>query len=176
MSQVTSVWVMTFICDMNHSYIASRMSIVTYEWVMSHMNESCHIWMSHVTYEWVMSHLNHSDMYESCHVCMSHLQSSYHQVLFSHEWVMTYIRDMAHSHVISIWVMSHLGGSCFICMSHVTSKWVMLHLNESCHIWMSHVTFEWVTCKAPFNSRSSSYLTWIHQCHIMNTPSQYTYG
>jgi len=37
------------------------MSHVTYEWVMSHMNESCHIWMSHVTYEWVMSH-----MYESC--------------------------------------------------------------------------------------------------------------
>jgi len=26
------------------------------------MNESCHIWMSHVTYEWVMSHMN-----ESCH-------------------------------------------------------------------------------------------------------------
>jgi len=32
-----------------------RMSHVTYEWVMLHMNESCHIWMSHVTYEWVMS-------------------------------------------------------------------------------------------------------------------------
>jgi len=28
--------------------------------VMSHMNESCHIWMSHVTYEWVMSHMNES--------------------------------------------------------------------------------------------------------------------
>jgi len=36
---------------------------VTYEWVMSHMNESCHIWMSHVTYEWVMSHMN-----ESCQI------------------------------------------------------------------------------------------------------------
>ena len=30
---------------------------------MSHMNESCHIWMSYVTYEWVMSHMN-----ESCHI------------------------------------------------------------------------------------------------------------
>jgi len=26
------------------------------QWVMSHMNASCQIWMSHVTYEWVMSH------------------------------------------------------------------------------------------------------------------------
>ena len=25
---------------------------------MSHMNESCHIWISHVTYEWVMSYMN----------------------------------------------------------------------------------------------------------------------
>ena len=33
------------------------MSHVTCEWVMSHMNESCHIWMSHVTYEWVTSHI-----------------------------------------------------------------------------------------------------------------------
>ena len=28
--------------------------------VMSHMNESCLIWMSHVSYEWVMSHMNES--------------------------------------------------------------------------------------------------------------------
>ena len=39
------------------------MSHVTYERVMSHMNESCLIWMRHVSYEWVMSHIN-----ESCHV------------------------------------------------------------------------------------------------------------
>jgi len=31
---------------------------------MPHMNESCHILMSHVTYEWVMSHMN-----ETCHTC-----------------------------------------------------------------------------------------------------------
>jgi len=36
---------------------------VTYEWVMSYLNESCHVWMSHtwmslVTCAWVMSHMN----------------------------------------------------------------------------------------------------------------------
>ena len=34
--------------------------------VMSNMNESCHVRMSHVTYQWVMSRTN-----ESCHVPMS---------------------------------------------------------------------------------------------------------
>jgi len=38
--------------------------------VTSHMNESCHIRMSHVTYEWVTSHMN-----ESRHIWMSHVIS-----------------------------------------------------------------------------------------------------
>ena len=61
------------------------MSQVTYEWVMSHMNESCHIWMHrrkamshdsyqnviskcHISFELVTSHIK-----ESCHICMSHV-------------------------------------------------------------------------------------------------------
>jgi len=40
----------------------------TYEWVMSHMNESWHIWMSHGTYEWVMAHMNES-WHSSCTDC-----------------------------------------------------------------------------------------------------------
>ena len=34
------------------------MSHVTCEWVMSHRNESCHMWMSHVTFEWITSHVH----------------------------------------------------------------------------------------------------------------------
>ena len=48
-----------------------------YEWVMSHMNESCPIWMSHGPYEWVMSHMNESwPIWMSCtlHMQWSHLK------------------------------------------------------------------------------------------------------
>ena len=77
----------------------------TCKWVMSHMSESYHIWVSHVTYEWVMSHMS-----ESCHTRVSHV---------THEWVMSHMSDM--TRVTYEWVMSHIS------MSHVT------HLNESCH-------------------------------------------
>ena len=40
---------------------------VSNRWVMSHMNEACHIRMRHVTYEWVPSHTN-----ESWHIWTSH--------------------------------------------------------------------------------------------------------
>ena len=122
------VWRDSFICDM-------------YKWVMSHMNESCHIWMSHVTYEWVMSHMN-----ESCHIWMSHV---------TYEWVMSHTNESCHmwmSHVICEWVTSHTNESCHIWMSRATHMheschiWMSCatHMNESCHIWMGHVTYEWV--------------------------------
>ena len=134
---------------------------VAYEWVMSHMNESCHIWMSHVTYEWVMSHMN-----GSCHIWMSHV---------IHEWV------MSHNQPCHIWMSRVTYGVASISRidkilglfckrarlkrrysaketynfidpndrSHPTGRyvaceWVMSHMNESCHTWMSHVTCEWV--------------------------------
>jgi len=51
---------------------------------MSHMNESCHAWMSHVTYEWVMSRMN-----ESCHIWESRR---------THAWVMSHRNEPYHKH------------------------------------------------------------------------------
>ena len=71
---------------------------VTHEWVMSHVNESCQMWMIHITYEWVLSNtrMRHvaytwvkSSMnvhvhtwqkrvtwlfYGSCHVCTNYVR------------------------------------------------------------------------------------------------------
>jgi len=60
-SRHTYAWVTSHICmsHVTHMHdMALRELNLTYEWVVSHMNESCHIWMSRVTYEWVVSHIN----------------------------------------------------------------------------------------------------------------------
>jgi len=41
---------------MSHVPWYASFSMVTCKWVMSHMNESCHVTMSYATYAWVMSH------------------------------------------------------------------------------------------------------------------------
>jgi len=77
-----------------------RMSHVSYEWFMSHMNESCCtcvIWMSHVSYEWFMSHTN-----EPCFIWTIHV---------SYEWAMFHMNELC-----LIW-MSHL-----IWINNVTHK------------------------------------------------------
>ena len=47
-SFVCVTW-LVHMCNMTHSYV----TVV----LQGHMNEKCHIWMSHVTYEWVMTHV-----------------------------------------------------------------------------------------------------------------------
>jgi len=121
----------------------------TYEWVMAHlndschlwkhMNESCHIWIRHITYEWVMSHVN-----ESYHIWMSHVTC---------EWVILHMNESCHlwsskrrmilrSLLIVAISYYHMNESCRIRMSHLTSEWLMSPMNASRHVWMSHVTSE----------------------------------
>ena len=116
------------------------------EWVMSHMNESCHKWIRHITYEctWMSgSYLLITTFHpqnESCHIWMSH---------FTYEWAMSRMNESRH-----IW-MSHVTHECKW-MSHVTHECTWMRGSclwpsayhpqyESCHICMSHVFYECVT-------------------------------
>jgi len=97
----------------------------TYEWVLSHMHESRHLWMSHVTYEWVMSLMN-----ESCRICMSHV---------TYEWVMSHIDESCHiwmSHVTHAWVMSPMNESYHVWISHVTYERVMSRMARKWNKWV----------------------------------------
>ena len=85
--------------------------------VVSHMNESCRIWMIHVTHEWVMPHRN-----TSCHLywwVVSH-------ILMSH---VTYIDESCHK--------AHMDPSC-----HVTYIDESCHMNESCNTWRSNTSYK----------------------------------
>ena len=98
-------------------------SHVTYECVMSYINESCHIWMSHVTYEWVMAHMN-----ESCHIWMSHV---------TYEWVIEHSGFSSELNFENFYLVhspDEISESCHILMSHVIYEWVMSHMNESWHV------------------------------------------
>jgi len=145
--------VQSIICDMTHPpggscLEAIRMCLLTYQWVMSHINESCTIWMGHVTYRWVMCvdledlvwkqfEWVFSPINESCHIWMSHV---------TYKWVMYHMNGSCHTwtiHVTYEWVMSHTDWSCAVtwgsCLeairiSFLTYQWVMSRINESCHM------------------------------------------
>jgi len=102
-----------------HIFLDTESCHITHEWGMSHMNESCHIWMRHVTYECVMSHMN-----ASCHIWMRHV---------TYECVMSHMNESCHiwtSHVTYERVMSHMNESCHIWIRHVTYEYVMSHVNQ----------------------------------------------
>jgi len=99
----------------SHGWVMAH-ALVTYEWVTSRMNESCHTWMSHATHEWVMPHMN-----ESCHTWMSLVtHGTYASV--THEWVM--------SRMISWAQQEHA------VVPESRRMWIG-------HAWMSHVTLPW---------------------------------
>ena len=139
-------------CDMTHE--SSRvLSLVLYEWVMSHIKSAR---------EWVMSHMTH----ESCHI---------HELLL-YEWVMSHIKSARE------WVMSHMTHeSCHIhelvlyewVMSHIKSarEWVMSHMtHESCHI-HELVLYEWVMSRM----KSASESMWHDSLHIWRAQGNESY-
>jgi len=133
---VTShVWVMfTSHVSRNAWSYYKKMGHVTYKCAMSHINESCHVWIRHMR-------ISESPcVYESCVYVMTHL-----------EYVrMRESRRMHHQSTKYLYTWSghvtHVNKSCHVWMSLATGKRVMSRVNESWHIWMSHVTYgrvEW---------------------------------
>jgi len=181
-ADLPSVYIST--CHDTYDSRCIWMSHGTYEWVMSHMNESCHIWLSHVihschiwmshgTYKWVMVHMN-----ESRHTCMSHgtyewvmVRTSVLRSTMRRSFIKIYIDEPWYiwtSHGTYEWVMVHINESWCIWMSHGTYKWVMviyqsvmIHMHESRHIWMRHGASEWVLA----HMNGSWYIWMSHGAH-----------
>jgi len=75
---------------------------VTHEWVMSRMNQPCHLWMSHVPHT-----------RKNVDLCIRARWAAEIRSQDKHDWV-----------------MSHMNESCHTWMSHVTYEWVMSHMIE----------------------------------------------
>ena len=93
------VWHELFICvtclihmfDMIYSFVWHDSFLIrrAHEWVMPHMNRSCHIWMNHAT------HMN-----KSCHIWVNHVT---HTIESCYVWI---------SHATHESVLSHMNQSC----------------------------------------------------------------
>ena len=120
---------------------------------VSHVNESCHMWMSHVSYEWFFDasfgqiifqkYLDRGEMSTGC-VCMSYVNKSC-RIWMARCLGRLYFRNTWTGARCQLGVcVSHVNESRHMWMSRVSCEWVMSHVNESWHVWMSHVTCEWV--------------------------------
>jgi len=145
------------------------MSHATYEWVMSHENESCHthdtvmsrineLWhrqLSHVTHARVMSNINESrHTYERVksslpeswskaplhHTLQTHTRISH----VTHDWVMTH---WSHWHIddtlmCTIYRPSFIDGRRLLCITlcRLTHELATSYMIESCQREMSHDT------------------------------------
>jgi len=163
-----------------------------YEWVVSHSNATCHIWMPHATCKFTKSHISEtyyiwiSQMYDWV---MSHSNASNHTWIHTrriYDWVMAHMNESCHirmSHVTYGWGMSHMNrsrhillqrGHIYPCKGGVRGIWSVAYyesslMNESCHRWMSHVTYIRVkaACEAYGVSHiNKSYYIWMsHIAH-----------
>jgi len=157
------VFVLGLLCCIYRAYLCCIFvcnKAITFDGVMSHMNESCHIrkshvslpllricmqqgkhiWLSHVPYEWVMSRTK-----QSC-------QLTFAAYLYANSG--NHIRL---SHVPYEWVMSHTKKSRQLTSAAYLYATRQTHWIESCPIWMGDVTYETVM---------SAYLCYVSVCKL----------
>jgi len=124
---------------------------------VSHVKESCDMWMSHVTYVYTYTHIY---MYTHMHICV-YRHKCIHLYVYLHFLCMNeggvcidihvriylciYIFYISVRHITYKWVTPCMNTSRHIWTSHVTYEQVTSRMNKSRHIWTSHVTYEQVT-------------------------------
>jgi len=160
----------------SHKVRTPQITRVNYEWVMSHRNGSCHIWMSHFTPTlWAPPLFGNNELspqgggthkvaaptnYTKSWSTLRELKK--HAFFWSHlyvTWVFhTCLACLVHTRVgaTTLWerfvcIRRHTGiyrkDLCAVRMSHVPYDWVMSRMNESCLVWLSHVMYDWaVSC------------------------------
>jgi len=117
------------------------------------LNGYYHVWKSHIAYRWVISHMNNSwHVYERVMSLrtrspvskrvMSHINESCHTgvMLRMNAWrsQVTHIHESCHRELAVLYLYE----SCHTWMSHVTCEGVMSRMNE----WRSHVTHIHESC------------------------------
>jgi len=140
------------------------MSHVTYQWVMSRINESCPMWTAQGHWRscppasWVVSHVSHlnesrayliwmscvmSHINEACHMRMSHIRlwtTSKALIPCLQTLILLLKSEFTHLGKKKPWMIFLTWLIASIVVSHVMYEWFMSHMNESCHVWISHVT------------------------------------
>ena len=140
-------------------------------------DKSCPIWMGHVPFFWVMSHMN-----ESCTICVSHHPNHSYGTWLIHMGHDSFIWDMTYSYGIwlihmghdwFIWDMTH-SGRCFGIHSLPNSLATLYFINRAMHlIKRAPDLIQRALCfikRAPYLIRKSSYLMKRSLCFIKTAP------